>query len=1028
MRKDAQIVGLPSVGGIDTRSDPLQVRPPKMSALQNVSMRSPGSYQKRNGMARLANPGMMGTARAILVRNDQPTLINDGGWLQTLGNVNGSSAWNTVGRFPVVGVTTSGVGVVSVFSDSVVIGSNTYVACEYIFAGSSQHQLVILVYGPTMEFTGVSYLVHVTLGADRRKPRLLAIGNQLVLMFVVGTQIGFVKITTGNPDPSNIGTQVVIPTLLVSDLNATTPVFDAEEVNGRIYLAYNSSTANTIKHGLVNVNGAVEVGFNSIATTGNAIAIGVATHPVSSGPGSGDVAVVWARDTGTAFEVQWFTEPSLSAVFAVTAMTTSLPGAVRNVTAAFEGAVGSRGNLIAYVETAGASADLNKVSMSKVTSAGSVSTTLGWMPHSGLGSKAWSDFDRSGSDLFPSVSAVILTHESALQSGYHIVQRDTDPRIIGNLFPAQGIGLITTRHLPRISNIGRTYVTSLMWRSSPAAGFTPVVARMDFEATIDHVQAGQSLYVPSAALMEHDGRRTVEAGFLLFPEGTTGVSSNAGGSLLASTSYSYRVFFEYVNANGERTVSSTGDVVTLSTGVGHNTITLTLQTLAASNRILAVFAIYRKEQSADLYHRVSSGDTSSDSTLDNGVRFCLSLDNSGADSITFVDKMSEAVLLTKELSPITGGLIDNIAPAANRIIAAGNGRVFLAGFHDPNMIWYSKSRETFEPLAFSDQLQIAVEQGRGPITALATLEDILVIFRYSQIYVTGGAGLDNSGSGSPFTVPRLVADNVGCANPRSICTIPGALLFQGARGFYSYGNADGVQYVGADVEDFNDQTVLSAVAVSEAHEARFVMSGGRTLVYDYLARQWGEWTNPSIDARRVGGDYVSIKDKTGVALVETDGYALDDGLPYTMVIEYPWLHAQALQGAQRIIGILMAGKYRGRHLAVVKIGYDLQDGFAEIREWDPVALLVASPSGYGGAAYGVGVYGGNAASGVPATTVYQFLIRPKRQRCSTIKIRIEDAGYPGDVLLQDSFSISELALEVVPIQSHTRLGTMQKAP
>src|SRR5215468_788618 len=53
-------LSLPFIGGVDTRTDPLQLRPPKMAELTNL-MFVPGGVQKRPGLSKLVELGYAGT-------------------------------------------------------------------------------------------------------------------------------------------------------------------------------------------------------------------------------------------------------------------------------------------------------------------------------------------------------------------------------------------------------------------------------------------------------------------------------------------------------------------------------------------------------------------------------------------------------------------------------------------------------------------------------------------------------------------------------------------------------------------------------------------------------------------------------------------------------------------------------------------------------------------------------------------------------------------------------------------------------
>ena len=51
------------------------------------------------------------------------------------------------------------------------------------------------------------------------------------------------------------------------------------------------------------------------------------------------------------------------------------------------------------------------------------------------------------------------------------------------------------------------------------------------------------------------------------------------------------------------------------------------------------------------------------------------------------------------------------------------------------------------------------------------------------------------------------------------------------------------QYIGAPVEAYNNQVVMSAKAIPGTNQVRFVLNDNITLMYDYFFNQWATHTN-----------------------------------------------------------------------------------------------------------------------------------------------------------------------------------------
>ncbi len=134
---------------------------------------------------------------------------------------------------------------------------------------------------------------------------------------------------------------------------------------------------------------------------------------------------------------------------------------------------------------------------------------------------------------------------------------------------------------------------------------------------------------------------------------------------------------------------------------------------------------------------------------------------------------------------------------------------------------------------------------------LAPMDDKLIIFKKNAIYYLNGAGPDNTGANSQYSQPTFITSTLGCDNPNSIVTVPSGLMFQSDKGIWLLGRDLSTSYIGWDVEDFNDDEVVSALTIPDAHEVRFTMASGAILLYDYSFNQWGSFRGaPGILKRR----------------------------------------------------------------------------------------------------------------------------------------------------------------------------------
>jgi len=477
--------------------------------------------------------------------------------------------------------------------------------------------------------------------------------------------------------------------------------------------------------------------------------------------------------------------------------------------------------------------------------------------------------------------------------------------------------------------------------------------------------------------------------------------STASGSLVPGSSYSYRFYYRWTNASGEVETSSDFAAVSATVAAGKDTLTFTIPTLAHTGKgnLSVLFGMIRNvtivatrtaanPTSASPFYEITSSDPSTASAAANGyiVNDMLS------DTVTLVDKMSDATLASQALDYQNSGELDNVAPPAGHILAAGNGRLFLAGLEDPNLIWASKIHITGKTAQWNDALTIQTPEDGGAITAMAVMNGVLVVFKSGRIYAVGGDGPDNLGSGS-FRAPELIASSMGCDNQRSVVLTPQGLMFHGSQGIWLLSQQLQLQYIGAPVESYNSQTITAATLMSGVPQVRFLCSSGKTLVYDYLVGEWSTFTNTGVGATVHQGTYY-YADSSGRVGGESSSSWIDLGGSFvSLLFETGWIHpSQTLQGYHRLRSLMVLGDYKSSHTQKISVAYDYR----------PVPTVAGVDYGdirtYAAAAY--------ATDGATISPM-QYTVSPSIQKNEAFKIRIEETGGSGE-----SFALNEILVEL----------------
>jgi hypothetical protein len=518
-------------------------------------------------------------------------------------------------------------------------------------------------------------------------------------------------------------------------------------------------------------------------------------------------------------------------------------------------------------------------------------------------------------------------------------------------------------------------------------------------------QLGRGLYLAGAAPSHYDGNRWAEMGFHVAPDGVITGTPAAGAGLLNTGTYTYQIWYEETDAQGEvhRGPTSVGTSVALTGGQNQVTITGPMYRCATGRRSVRVCIARGPVGIADELFRVTSLDPTTAAAPANGYI----ANDPTVDTWTFVDRMSDAVLLLQNPLYTTGGVLSNDpAPMAGGVLAVGKNRLFFTDPADPTMIRYTQELAEGFAAEMAAPLRQRLDPFGGAVTALAIMDGAVYPFRETAVYVVGGPGPLPDPTAQPdtfsFTPGDVVTSDVGCTTPQSIVTTPDGLAFKSAKGWRRIGRDRKVVDIGQDARGFDSQGVSAATLIPRAQRILLLTGDatGSTLLYDYQRSQWSRFTNHvGIDALILNGLYYYLR-TDGRIFVETPGLYKDDNSHIPMVIEMAWLKmAGYLQGWQQIWYAQFVGEYKSAHTLRVRfrLNYELQ--WSANFDLDVDGNFTASV--YGSGAYGAGPYGSTGSS------VYQRRIHIGKP-CQAIQFQIQDVEQTAN--FGAAFELSELVL------------------
>lgn len=949
---ESQLVSVPFAAGVDTKSDPRSLSFGPLLSLENGVFTRTGSISKRRGYTALSrrvegSSTQLDEADNASVFGEELLCFSEGrgySWLES------TDHWSDRGL------------VHSVVATDTQIIRNTYQQSNPDVA--RLHGLRCVVWEDTRggvrysiadDTTGAAVVFDTSLHATAIKPKAVAFGDEFVVFYTSGANLYYRRINA-LATPTTLGSEQT----LSSGLDAANNNYDVTVLAGKIYYAANTAALRT------------DVGSldGSFTASLSATFADISDRSVSIFGDDNGVFVVTA-DSGLAVtNIRGYT--LLLTVRGVAATIDALNAAVRST-----GVAVSDTEVRVVYEIAGSSASNARLAYFVINPVTNTVTTASTalVRSVGLAGKA---FVASGAFYF------VTVHESTLQSTYFVM--DSTGRVVARLAPTTSGGLRSRCTLSEVPEVGDSVFEfagqvkgELLTETSTAYAQKGVnVTTIDFTSSDRFMSAAidRNLVVAGGLLHNYDGVSFTEHGFHLYPEGTTASVGAGGGGLTNGKTYSWRVVYEWIDAFGQFHRSAPGLVTisgasTYTSAAGNETVTLTIPTLRVTAKSNVRIVVYRTEGNQPVYYRVSSITSPT-------------FNSTTTDTVTYADTAADTAITGNEVLYTEGGVLENIAPGACSIVCGWKGRVFLAGLSDPHRVAYSTQTVPGEAVSFNDSLTIDVDPAGGPITALGAIDDKLVIFKRDTLMVVTGDGPTNTGDLNDYGDPVVVATDVGCDSPRSVVVTPVGLMFKSRKGIYLLDRSLNVTYVGAPVESFNDQSVVAAVLVPERNEVRFLCEEEHALVFNYLVGQWSTFTGHATAGACMWRDQFVFVKTNGTAMLEAEGVWSDGGDVYTLKLTTAWLQVAGVQGYQRIKRAWLLGDYKGRHTLQVHFGYDHSDAWSQVCDINAYSILdtgtYGSVSPYGSDAY----YGG-------AFPLYQFGIHLAQQKCTAIRVRIEEA-------------------------------------
>lgn len=973
-----QALQIPLVGGLSQKNDARSLQPPALAVARDIQFDETGGIQTRAPYQTLAatsnaifGGGTLSNIRRFVANGDELlcfTRTNLYSWNAAI------ALWVDKGEHPAIAIdetpqfeTTSDQTqcdraelagtIVYCWRDEALGGGTAYIPGTNAGPAGT-------VYVAAIDKATGSVLLAPTAIAHEMRPRLVALATKILLLTTDSTSGDFsVRVL----DPASPASGIAAPTLV----KATGSLAGASLINFDVARVASADLAGFVLGHATNTSYTV----GTIDSAGTILKTDKART-------SDNVVAVAADPTGTYLQVVRGVSGALKGdlvavsgfvdVHVTTAISSSL-GSANQIAIAYSLPIVS-GHYVAHVWWSQHEYEfvdaftVGTTEHNTIDTANTVGTQATFMPALSIGSRAFSHTDGHVFVhlVFSQPNRVARGRFPQLQNTYFLYREDG--RLCGQVAPdvaggylANGSYQSVVGYLPGVVSIATDVFSwcAQRRRRIPLGGGTldqdySARSPLDTAITFDDQRArrcqrlGETLYITGAEIMQYDGEQLAEVGFHLYPW-RLGAEIN-GSSGLPDGTYTYKSTFRWDNAKGERERSTTAVYfdVTFTGGPFYMDVKLpclnvTHKTNAKSPVILEAWRTLVNPASTDAPMYLV---TSLDPTLADTANFNRFVANTlGSQAAAMKDQFIDDDLDDREENEEVGAVLENLAPPPATILAASQDRIFLAGVAgDPHTIWYSKTRDEGRIAAWNDGLTIAVPPAGGDLTALALLSETLVVFREHAIYVVPGEGFTNNAEGQNYGPPRVVSSDCGAVSAESVALTELGLMFKCAKGWYVLTPGWAVQYIGAPISGFDDETVYGVHVLDSKHQVRVVTSE-RILVWDYLVNQWAEWTGTAnaVATCMWQGKHTWWSDDDAQAYTEQappEIYGALGGAAYGLDVETPWVKLNELAGRGRVRWIQITGEWRSACRVRVRVARDYEvDGGGDPAWFDDVELV-----------------------------------------------------------------------------------------
>lgn len=353
----------------------------------------------------------------------------------------------------------------------------------------------------------------------------------------------------------------------------------------------------------------------------------------------------------------------------------------------------------------------------------------------------------------------------------------------------------------------------------------------------------------------------------------------------------------------------------------------------------------------------------------------------------------------------SGSILDNLMPPAFQGLITHKSRLW--GIDGPR-VWYTKAITTGEGLGFNEQMAFSVDDGPGPVVALASMDERLVIFKRDRIFYMTGDGPDDRGMNNDLQPPQRILSDVGAVSWRGVVSFPGGIFFQSDNGIYLLTRKLEVQPAGKFVEDVltSFPSVISTALDAASGSVYFLLAlvegvlvqSSIIVQYSYTLDVWSTYVPPSVAGSLNVQSICTSYQYTPLSLTgdlwvpsltaATAGYSASSSLPLQRYTPYANVANSYMWANNYVPGVWESNWIKG---SAIEGFLHFWKVLVSLHSLDPHQLTVSIGYNYNTTYTDTFTVGASAMANVTTPTV-QWEFQPSSPKAESMRIKITDSA------------------------------------